>query len=109
MIRTAIVFSSSQIDLIQLDPEAKQLVMAKSQALAEGAIQRGQIQNPDAVAAALQPLVATLPKKLNNIVLVIPEDAVVSKSLVLPKLKKEEIDEAGGQNHRSCAWSVPPS
>lgn len=94
MIRTALVFSSSQIDLVQVDPQAKQLVMAKSQPLPEEAITRGQIQDTEQVNTALKTLVSQLPKKLGSIVLVIPEDAVISKSLVLPKLKNEEIDEA---------------
>jgi len=94
VIRTALVFSSSQIDLVQVDPKAKQLVVAKSQPLPPEAIFRGKIQDKALVKKALENLLSQTPKKLSDVVLVIPEDTVVSRSLVLPKLKKEEISEA---------------
>lgn len=94
MIRTALVFSSSQIDLVRVDPDSKQLVVAKSQALPTEAIARGKVQNKELVSSVLKELTKELPNKLNKLILVIPEDAVISKSLELPKLKLEEINEA---------------
>ncbi len=94
MIRTALVFSNTAIDLVQVDFDAKKLTVAKSQALPDEAISRGQIQDGKAVITALTELFNQTPKHPKGLILVIPEDAVISKSLILPKLKKQEIDEA---------------
>jgi len=94
MIRTALVFSSYAIDLVQVDFEAKKLVIAKSQALPPEAISRGQIHDSKAVSLALTQLFLQTPKHPKGLIVVIPEDAVISKSLTLPKLKSKEIDEA---------------
>lgn len=93
MISTSIIFSSNQIDLVQVDIASKKLINAISVALPVKTISRGKILNPEAVSQSIQTLLSKT-KKLKKIIVVIPEDIVICKSISLPKLKKNEISEA---------------
>jgi type IV pilus assembly PilM-like protein len=94
MISTALVFSSNQIDLVQVDTTSKKLLRAFSQALNANSIVRGKIVDTVFVDQAVKALLDKLPKKPKQLTLVIPEDAVISKSITLPEISKNEVDEA---------------
>ena len=94
MVSSTFVFSSSQIQFLQLDVTKKHLVSAVSQPLPEGSIKRGKIENKEVVAQAVTQVLKTAKVPVSEAILVIPEDTALSKSLELPKLPDKEIDEA---------------
>ncbi|NMC36614.1 pilus assembly protein PilM [Candidatus Beckwithbacteria bacterium] len=94
MITSVLVFSTNLIQFLQLDTKQKQIVTSFSQQLPTGLIQRGKITNLEQVQQIVGQLLTQIKTKLMYIELVIPEDAVVSKSLELPNLPNHEIDEA---------------
>ncbi|MGI5827920.1 MAG: type IV pilus biogenesis protein PilM [Patescibacteria group bacterium] len=94
MVSSVLVFSSSQIQFLQLDAHKKQIVAAVTQPLAQGSIKRGKIEDKVAVTQAVTQVVKAAKTSLSEITLIIPEDTAISKSLEIPKLPDKEADEA---------------
>ena len=94
MISTVFLFASTYVEMVQVDLKKKVLLVHITVAIDPGTIVRGELKNKEAI----QLLLVEMRKKMvapdDHVVVVVPEDSVISKSVELPKLREKEIDEA---------------
>jgi hypothetical protein len=93
MISSVLTFSSDLVQFVQVDLSSNKILVSQSVSLNEGVIVRGEIKDSEFLGKAVKALVAKA-SMLSHVVLVIPEECVVSKSVQLPGLSLNEIDEA---------------
>ena len=88
--------SSSSVKLVELGQDARgELVLERmaSEAFEKGWIADGQIEKFDEVAAAVRRVVSKSGTRTRNVVLAMPQSAVITKKIVLPAgLRDEELE-----------------
>ncbi|NMB56463.1 pilus assembly protein PilM [Candidatus Beckwithbacteria bacterium] len=92
MISNVLVFYSAYIQLLQADLSKKKILVSKEIEIDPNVIQRGVITNKEQLLTYLQTLIKDI--DLKEVILIIPEDTVFSKSLQIPQIPRKEIDEA---------------
>lgn len=90
----SLVFSSRRMQVIQLDSSQKTVLKHGSFELKQGLIVNRQVKDPAALAEIIKNAWSSLGLREKSVGLVVPEFSTYTKSLKLPELEIDELDEA---------------